>query len=618
MNAIRAIGACILLLAASCSEEAREDEIALPPSGQVAHAEKLYAEHCASCHDQQGGGAPTRDALEQMTIKNIRDALTDGVMKQQGSALNRFDLIVLSELLGRETPLVNATGPRCKGKLRGNGSSRWASWGGDKANTRYQTEDAGGIDASKVKDLELAWAFGFPGAQRARSQPAVTDEAIYTGSQSGLVYALSPESGCVWWTYDAGAEVRNAPLIGSLVGSGARPLYFGDIKANVHAVDTGTGEKIWSRSVRDHPDGTITGSFVQHEDLIYVPLSSLEVLSAYSDEYECCTFRGGVVALDAETGETVWRWYSTEAPQKTGTNAAGVASYGPSGAPVWSTPTIDRKRGLLYLGTGENYSQPTNEFSDAIVALELATGSVRWTRQTIPGDAWNAACSERGKSGANCPAARGPDFDFGAPPILVTLANGKDMLLAGQKSGEIFGLDPDDNGRIVWRQRAGMGGFNGGVHWGMASDGRSLWVGIADTPGSIFAEGPARPGIHAFDAATGKPLWSRIEPPTCKEISYACVTALSAPLSAIPGVIFAGAHNGRLVAYSAKDGSVLWMDETNRTFETVNGVEAKGGSIDGAGVVIAGSMVIVNSGYDKFGEIPGNVLLVYRPGKESR
>ena len=542
----------------------------------------------------------------------ILDAMTSGVMAEQAASLDRIDRIVLSQHIGNEAAGADVAVAYCEGELEFSGAAQWNHWGANARNTRFQPEASAGLSAEDIHELELAWAFGFPGAQRARSQPAVTQNAIFTGSQSGRVYALDTQTGCAWWTYEAGAEVRSAPLIEHGMDGKPETLYFGDFDARVHAVDARTGVLRWSKSVKDHPDGTITGSITMHEGSLFVPMSSTEIVSAYIDDYVCCTFRGGVTALSTEGGETQWRWYSVDEPKKVGTTSAGTEIMAPSGAPVWSTPTVDAARGLLYVGTGENYSSPANGNSDAIIALDLATGRQRWTMQATPGDAWNAACGREPRP--NCPSEDGPDFDFGAPPMLVDLEGGGQMLLAGQKSGEVFGLDPEDSGKILWRRRAGMGGFNGGIHWGMASDGATLWVGIADTPGNKFAEGPPRPGIHAFDVQSGEPLWSRIEPPTCDEVAYKCMTALSAPLSAIPGAIFAGAHNGRLLAYSSKDGSVLWSKETNRAFETVNGVEAKGGTIDSAGVVIAGGMVIVNSGYDKFGEIPGNVLLVYRKG----
>ncbi|MBV7258665.1 outer membrane protein assembly factor BamB family protein [Erythrobacter crassostreae] len=613
-SSIAVLGMLCAALAA-CSPPVVERATDLPESGKAALAERLYAENCASCHDGGINGAPTREALEGRSQAQVLASMNGGIMQAQSAALSAIDRIVLSEYLGKGQSSREATGPRCEGALRFSGSPLWNRWGNSKANTRFQTRENAGLDESDVERLELAWAFGFPGAQRARSQPAVTKEALFTGSQSGHVYALNPQTGCIWWSYDARAEVRNAPVIAT--GSDGTPetLYFGDVDAVVHAVDPRTGKERWSRSLRDHPDGTITGSIAWHEGTLFVPMSSLEVVSAYDDQYACCTFRGGITALDADSGEQKWRWYSVDKPEIVGKTRAGVNILAPSGAPVWSTPAIDEKRGLLYVGTGENYSSPANGNSDAIVALSLASGSLRWVSQTIAGDAWNASCGRDPK--ANCPEEDGPDFDFGAGPILVELPSGKDMILAGQKSGEVFGMDPDNKGRIVWRERAGMGGFNGGIHWGMASDGKTLWVPIADTPGNRFTVGPARPGIHAFEAATGRKLWSRIEKPTCEEPGYACQTALSAPLTAIPSVVFAGAHNGKLLAYSAHDGRVLWMQETNKAFTTVNGVEARGGSIDSAGVVVAGGMVFVNSGYDKFGEIGGNVLLAYRPRGET-
>ncbi len=166
-------------------------------SGQTAHAAKLYEEICASCHDREGSGAPMRAALEQMTIEQIKASLIDGVMKQQGAQLGRFDILVLAEYLGRETPEVTEVGPMCEGQLATQEAPLWGSWGAGPTNTRFQSASAAGLAIEDVESLELAWAFGFPGAQRARSQPAVTRQAIFTGSQSGLVYALDPQRGCV-------------------------------------------------------------------------------------------------------------------------------------------------------------------------------------------------------------------------------------------------------------------------------------------------------------------------------------------------------------------------------------------------------------------------------------
>jgi polyvinyl alcohol dehydrogenase (cytochrome) len=414
----------------------------------------------------------------------------------------------------------------------------------------------------------------------------------------------------VWWTYDAESEVRVAPTLGE-----DGQLYFGDFNANIYALDAKSGKPVWKASVKDHPAGTITGSPTLHAGRLYVPMSSTEVVSAMKPEYECCNFRGGVTAVDAKTGAKLWRMHTVEPAKQAGVDTKGQPAFGPSGAPVWSSPTIDVKRGLLYFGTGENYSSPASDKSDAIVAVELATGKVRWWQQTIANDAWNASCLG---DKANCPREDGPDLDFGAPPILTTLADGRDVILAGQKSGMVFALDPDDGGKIIWKQRAGQGGFNGGIHWGMTADASSLYFGIADTPGNKGAVGPRRPGVHAFDIASGKPLWSKIEPFTCAERKFECETAFSAALTATDGIIFGGAHNGLLRAYATKDGALLWSFDTRRDFKTVNGVKGFGGSIDGGGPVLAGGLLIVNSGYDKFGEIPGNVLLVFGPRKVTR
>ncbi|MEP3224371.1 MAG: PQQ-binding-like beta-propeller repeat protein [Parasphingorhabdus sp.] len=598
----------------ACQEQSQKP---LLPTNEIVDSngnpgEGLYQKHCAACHDQAAGEAPTKAAIQLNGVESIRTALSTGVMKEQAAMMSPIEIRILADYLASpssESAIANARKHQCAGQLSLT-KPLWNRWGNSKRNVRHQPTINAGMTKEDIPNLKLKWAFGFPGSARARSQPAVTAEAIFTGSQSGLFYALDSKTGCVWWTFEAKAEVRNAPTISTDENGHAKTLYFGDVDANVYAVNARTGNLLWTRSVKDHPVGTITGSITLHEGRLFIPMSSLEIINAYMPDYECCTFRGGVLALDARSGRSIWRFYTVDEPQKTQRNAAGAQNYGPSGAPIWSTPTVDAKRGLLYVGTGENYSSPANDKSDAIIALQMDNGAVRWVQQTIAGDAWNGACGPNG-SQTNCPTEDGPDFDFGAPPILTRLDIGKDIILAGQKSGMIYGMDPDNDGKILWQTRAGMGGFNGGVHWGMATDSKTLFVGIADTPGNRFATGPSRQGLHGYDPATGEALWSKIESNVCAELAHKCMTALSAPPTHMPGVIFAGALNGILRAYSAEDGSILWSKDTRRAYQTVNGVSARGGSIDSAGPIVAGGLLIVNSGYDKFGQIPGNIMLVY-------
>lgn len=582
-------------------------------SSDIETGEALYQKYCAACHDDGAAEAPTKAAIQMQGTEEIVRTLRSGVMKEQAAMMQPIERRRLAEYLGSpktEDALANADAHRCSGRLKLSSPPVWNRWGNGLHNTRYQPASQSGFTGENASKLKLKWAFGFPGGARARSQPAVTPEAIFIGSQSGLFYALDTQTGCVWWTFQASAEVRNAPTISTGRDGKPKTLYFGDLDANAYAVDAQSGTLIWKRQLKDHPAGTITGSITLYNGNLFVPMSSLEVVNAYDPEYECCTFRGGLLALDAITGDTRWRFYTTAKPKKTGKNSAGKDRFGPSGAPIWSTPTVDRKRDLIYVGTGENYSSPANDKSDAIIALSPETGEIIWVQQTIAGDAWNGACGRNGTQ-VNCPEENGPDFDFGAPPILVKLPDGKDVILAGQKSGMIFGMDPDNGGKILWEKRAGMGGFNGGVHWGMATDGDRLFVGIADTPGNEFAVGPSRQGLHAYNPETGAALWSKYEPNVCQENAHKCRTALSAPPTITPGVIFAGALNGLLRAYSMDDGKILWSTDTRREYQTVNGVTARGGSIDSSGPVIANGLLIVNSGYDKFGQIPGNVLLVF-------
>ena len=467
--------------------------------------------------------------------------------------------------------------------------------------------------------LKLKWAFGYPKAQRARSQPLVALGAVYVGSQDGTVHALDFATGCTRWTFRASAEVRTAiQMDGWVAGTPApaRPLlYFGDLMARVYAVDALTGQLVWKTKVDDHPNATVTAAPVLYDGRLYVPVSSLEVSSAGDPKYACCTFRGSIHALDAKTGATIWQSYTIPAaPSRTGTTSVGTAILGPSGAPIWNTPVLDTKRGVLYAGTGENYSSPADDRSDALLAFRLTDGKVLWARQKTSGDAWNVGCMLKN---ANCPKEEGPDVDFGAASILTTLPDGTDVLLAGQKSGDVYAVRPED-GSFVWHRKVGRGGIQGGVHFGMALDGNTLYVPISDMTGEEAEgtnknKGPPRAGMHALNATTGEVLWSTLADDRCHGLQY-CEPGISAAVTAIPGAVIAGHMDGRLRAYEQATGKVLWETETRQPFTTVNGIAGMGGSMGGgAGPVVQQGHLLVNSGYGVYFHLPGNVLLVYAP-----
>ena len=386
-------------------------------------------------------------------------------------------------------------------------------------------------------------------------------------------------------------------------------LLFGDFGANAYAVNAQTGELIWKQDVHDHPQATITGSVIAHEDTLIVPVSSLEVLLAARVGYSCCSFRGALVALSISSGEELWRTYTTDEPRPTILSTAGIQQYGPSGAPIWSSPTIDAKRNLVYAGTGENYSSPANEYSDAVLAMDLATGEIVWSAQLTKDDAWNGACS---RQTPNCPEENGPDYDIGASPILARDENGRELILVGQKSGMVYALDPANNGELVWEQRVGSGGTMGGIHYGMSTNGEKLFVGISDLPtNNPYNVGQAHPGIHALLPSTGEILWRNDLPDKCEASRFLCWQGISAAVTSTRDLVFAGGLDGILRAFDAEDGSTLWETNTRQGFGTRNGIEATGGSIEADGPVIMNGQVFITSGYEKWAEAPGNVLLVY-------
>jgi polyvinyl alcohol dehydrogenase (cytochrome) len=539
----------------------------------------------------------------------VVEALVSGAMRVQGARLSGPERRAVAEFLtGRPVggDVAGTSVGRCPSTSSVSPSQlpAWNGWGGSPQNTRFQPASQAGLTAAQVPRLTLQWAFGFPDASSAWAQPSVAGGRVYVGSQNGTVYALDARSGCSYWSYSAGGGVRTAISIGPRsTPTGRAAVYFGDTTATAYALDADTGEALWTRKVDDHELARITGAPTLHSGRLYVPTSSYEEAQAGNPAYPCCTFRGSVSALDAGTGSVVWKHFVIEQPPTQQTTDGGT-QLGPAGAAIWSSPTIDAKRGLLYVGTGNAYSGPATTTTNAVVALDLTSGAMKWANQLTPNDVWVVGCGP-GSTNPNCPKQLGEDVDFGQAPMLTTAPGGRDVIVAGQKSGVAWALDPDRNGAVVWQYRAGRGGLLGGMEWGSAADGEKAYFPVSDM--NIVDHQPG--GLHAVELASGTRAWFAPPKVTCNRPG--CNSAQSAAITVIPGVVFSGANDGWIRGYSTTNGSLLWEFDTNREFTTVNGVPAKGASIIGPGPVVAGGMLYVNSGYGGFGGRPGNVLLAF-------
>lgn len=491
-------------------------------------------------------------------------------------------------------------------------------WSRDLPQTRNTSAKQAGLTADDLSQLELQWAFVFDDTNQPRSLPAITEHAIFIGSQEGTLYALDRHTGCAYWQFKAGKKSIRAGV--SVVDFADQSLvFFGNDDASVFALNATTGDLVWQFKVDEHPDAIITGSPVHHDGFLYVPASSFEVGSALKPWYSCCNFRGSISKINALTGERVWQSFSIpEEPKPSVRNMLGVKQQGPSGAPIWSSPTIDVARNRLYFGTGQNYSTPSDHNSDAIHAIDLTTGERIWRTQFLAEDSWNPACNLWWLGGFNCPDEDGPDYDFGAPPILATLADGSHILLAGQKSGMVFGINPD-TGDTLWMQSVGRGGTLGGVHWGMAADKQHLYVPISDlTIWGVNTPGEARPSLNKLDLATGETVWSVPALFNCQDKDgdaiKGCRNGLSAAITLIPGAVFAPGLDGVLRAHSRTTGEMIWQYDTKHTVTGVNGLNGEGGTLDAGGAVVAGGQVFINSGYGGIisaGSKGGNVFLVF-------
>lgn len=565
---------------------------------------QVFISRCLQCHSSTSTThAPTPEALKQIPWQEVVNTLETGSMKVQAQSLSADERIAVARFVGKDAGaqvLPEISGFCAAGARPAPSKNGWNGWGVDDLNTRFQPAAAAGLTAAEVPGLKVKWAFGYPNGRTAYGQPTVVGGRVYSGSNDGTIYAMDAHSGCLYWMYRAKALVRSAVVVGP-----DHRAYIGDLDANLYALDTETGKLIWQKKLDDQPYARITGTPKLHEGRLYVPIASQEENAGANPIYPCCRFRGNLVALDAKTGAEIWRFYTSPEPKPTVVGKNGVQYFGPSGATIWDSPTLDLKRGLIYVMTGNGYSDPNLDTADAIVALDLKTGKLRWSQQATP-DMFNWDCGPRG-GGGNCPANHGPDEDFGSSAVLLDAGKGKQLLIAGQKTGVVHAFDPDQKGKIVWQTRLGKGSTLGGILWGIAGHNGIAYVPLSD----IDRQHPeAGGGLFALDAATGKIVWSTPPPKPACLAKPGCTAAQLAPPSLMDGVVFAGSMDGHLRGYAMDTGKIIWDFDASVEFRTTDGIKANGGSFSATGPTLADGMLYVNSGYGGQG-MAGNVLLAF-------
>ena len=575
-------------------------------------ADKLYEQFCSTCHDHPRDRIPARDAIAKRTPDEVMQALTNGLMRAPAAGLNMNDRVAVVTFLTGKPPTGKSATPEsnlcAQHPVAPLDAGGWNGWGRDLDNTRYQPQP--GLTAADIPHLKVKWAFGYR-ASYIYGQPTIAGGRVYASSSSGRVYSLNAQTGCTYWTFDAADSVRTAVSVIKLQsGSGSAPrvaTVFGDDTSTVYLLDANSGKLIWKKKLDPHPDARITGAPVFYDQRLYVPVSSLEELSGGAPNYECCKFRGSVASLDARDGKVLWQTYTIDQPSEPYRKAAnGTQLYGPAGGSVWSAPTLDPRHNVLYVGTGNSYTDVPTERTDSIMALEMSSGAIRWVNQLRTQDNYVVGCESPAAAGkGDCPVTLGPDVDFGTSPILRALPGGRQLLLTGEKSGQIYALDPQ-SGKQVWAAQVGTGSSLGGIEWGSAADPSQMYAAVSDAA-------TARPGgLVALRIADGKQVWqANPPPPVCSWGSRNCLAAQSQAVSAMPGAVFSGSQDGHLRAYASRDGRVIWDFDTAQTFQTVNGVIGVGGSLDNGGATVAGGMVFVNSGYGRITGQPGNLLLAF-------
>jgi polyvinyl alcohol dehydrogenase (cytochrome) len=573
-----------------------------------------FQTRCSLCHNNPVQGAPTASAIREMSPEKIYDSLATGSMQKQSEGLSDIEKRRVAEFMSGRPMGSSKVGDAktMSNQCRSNpalsnpaAGAAWNGWGADLGNTRFQSAQSAGLTAAQVPRLKLKWAFGYPAGESANGQPTVAAGRVFVGGDNGFVYSLDAATGCVYWSFENGSIVRNAVTVGPITGQGAAryAVYFGDGHANVYAVDAQNGKLLWKTKVDPHFVARITAGLKFYNGRVFVPVSSSEEFRSGTRDYPCCTSRGSVVALDANTGKQIWKaWVVPDEPKPYRTQPNGVILYRPAGGAVWNSPTVDPVRQAVYFGTGDATTAPSPKTTDGVMAVDINTGKLLWSYQAHENDVFMGGCGGATRSEA-CPEPMGPDLDIGNSPILKTLPNGRRVLLTGTKTGEVFGLDPDNNGALVFRVSA-TGAPATGARGGRGS---IVWGGAVDDQHAYYGAGGA--GLVALRPSNGERVWAFTTPAPA---AGGRGGSLGAAPTAIPGVVFEGASNGMLYAVSAADGKQLWEFNTAREFETVNMVAARGGAITSTGAVVVGGMVFVGSGYAiSSGASGGNVLLAF-------
>ncbi len=587
----------------------------------------VFQQNCSSCHvatsaADVGQLAPTLESLQTLTAPALEFAINEGAMYAQASVLsNQQKALIVDYLAVREDDAWLAD-TLCATNNRMVDLSQpvyLSAFGVDANSNRNMSSDNAGLDTSDMAKLELRWALAFPDIGALRASPVMVGNTLFfsaTGSRK--VMALDAASGCAKWVFNSPTRLRSSLTYGALGSDGVKAIIYGDGEGFVYALNAGTGTLLWSSDVRSHGRGIrLTGAMTLHEDKIFVPVSASGVAQGGTPTFECCVGHGEIVALDATTGAIEWVYHTMIEAQYTGeVNSLGVRLRGPSGAPIWSTPTVDAKRNSVYVTTGENTSHPATNTSDAIIALDIDNGNEKWVFQGMVHDVWNTACGS--VQGPNCPnqaPSMLADKDFGGSAVLVEREEGG-ILLAGQKTGDLWALNPD-TGALIWNQRIGTGTALGGNHWGIATDGERVFHPIND-PGAARGTYVPKPGMYSFFVATGEPSWSYKVAADCENRSDRLLgcenrNGLSATPLLIEGALVSAGVDGRFYIFDKETGDLLFEYDTVKEYDTVNGVPGLGGAIDSHSIAAGGGMLFIGSGYGRVGGTPGNVLLAFAP-----